>query len=62
MLNMSPIHGFYDPELVDACWCFHSFESPKTLKKTLGGCFFIQFSFLRPEKYKTIHRRNLLAP
>ena len=53
MLDMSPIRGFYDPELVDARWCFHSFESIKTLKKTLRGFFFIQFSILSP---KEIHR------
>ena len=61
MLDMSLIHGFYYPELVDTRRCFHSFEILKTPKKTLGGCFFIQFSLLRPEKYKTNHKRTLLA-
>ena len=62
MLDMSLIRGFYEPELVDTCWCFHSFESLKTAKKILGWCFFIQFSLPRSEKYKKIHRRTLLAP
>ena len=42
MLDMSLIRGFYELELVDAHWYFHSFESLKTAKKTLEGCFFIQ--------------------
>ena len=62
MLDMSLICGFYEPELVDAHRCFHSFESLKTHKKTLWGCFLIQFSLLRREKYKKIHIRNLLPP
>ena len=40
---------------------FSCLESLKAPKKTLGGSFFIQFSLLRPEKYKTYHKRNLLA-
>ena len=40
MLHKSLIRGFYEPELVDAQWCFHSLESLKTPKKTLGGCKF----------------------
>ena len=47
MLDMSLIRAFDEPELVDAHWYFHSFESLKTLKKTLGGFFFVQFSILR---------------
>ena len=39
MLDMSLIRGFYDPELVDARWCFHSFESQKMPKKNIGGTF-----------------------
>ena len=61
MLDMSLIHGFYELELVHARGSFHSLESLKTPKKTLGGDFFIQFSPLRPEKYKINHRRTLLA-
>ena len=60
MLDKALIHGFYEPELVHVRWCFHSLESLKTLKKTPGGSFFIQFSLLRPKKYKTNHRRTLL--
>ena len=40
---------------------FSCLESLKTLKKTPRGCFFIQFSLLRPKKYKTNNRRNLLT-
>ena len=61
MLDMTLTRGFYDPELVNAPRCFHSFESLKNSKKTLGGCFFIQFSLMRPKKYKTIHKRTLLS-
>ena len=61
MLDKALIRGFYEPELVHAQWCFHSLEILKTLKKTLGGSFFVQFSLLRPKKYKTNHRRTLLA-
>ena len=61
MLDMSLIRGFYEPDLVYAHCCFHSFESLKTMKKNLGGCFFIQVSLMRPEKYKKIRRRTLLA-
>ena len=61
MLDKAMVHLFYEPELVNAQWCFHSLEILKTPKKTLGGNFFVQFSLLRPEKYKTNHRRNLLA-
>ena len=61
MLDKALIHGFYEPELVHARCYFHSLESLKTPKKTLGGNFFVQFSLLRPEKYKTNHRRTLLA-
>ena len=46
----------------NTCWLvFSYFENLKTPKKTLGGCFFIQFSLLQPKKYKTNHRRTLLA-
>ena len=58
---MPLIRGFYEPELVHARRCFHSLESLKTPKKTPGGSFFIQFSLLRPKKYKTNHRITLLA-
>ena len=61
MLDKSLTCGFYEPKLVHAQRCFHSLESLKTLKKVLGGEFSIQFSLLRPEKYKTNHRRTLLA-
>ena len=36
-------------------------ESLKTPRKNPGGCFFIQLSLLRLKKYKTHHRRTLLA-
>ena len=61
MLDKALIRGFYEPKLVHARQCFHSVESMKTPKKTPGGCFFVQFSLLRPKKYKTNHRRTLLA-
>ena len=61
MLDKALIRGFYEPELVHARRCFHSLESLKTPKKTPGGDFFVQFSLLRPEKYKTNHIRTLLA-
>ena len=61
ILDKALIRGFYEPELVHARRCFHSLEILKTPKKTLEGCFFIQFSLLRLEKYKTNHRRTLLA-
>ena len=60
MLDKALIRGFYEPELVHARKCFHSLEIRKTPKKTPGGFFFVQFSLLRPEKYKTNHRRTLL--
>ena len=41
MLDKALIHGFYDPKLVNAQRFFHSFESLKTPKKTLGGFFFV---------------------
>ena len=40
---------------------FSCLENPETPKKTRVGSFFVQFSLLRPEKYKTHHRRTLLA-
>ena len=62
MLDKALICGFYDPKLVlHARQCFHSLESLKNPKKTLGGCFFVQFSLLRVEKYKTNHIRTLLS-
>ena len=61
MLDKALIRGFYDPELVHARRCFHSLESLKTPKKTPRGDLFVQFSLLRLEKYKTNHRRTLLA-
>ena len=61
MLDKALIHEFYEPELVHARRCFHSLESLKTRKKTPGGSFFVQFSLLRPKKYKTYQRRNLLT-
>ena len=51
MLDKALIHGFYEPELLHARWCFHSLENLKTPKKTPMGNFFIQFSLLRPKKY-----------
>ena len=39
MLDKALIHGFYEPKLVNARWCFHSLESMKTPYKTLGGNF-----------------------
>ena len=59
-LIVSLIRG-YDPELVHAQSVFSHLESLKTPKKTPGGSFFVQFSLLRPEKYKKYHRRNLLT-
>ena len=61
MLDKALIHGFYERELVHARRCFHSLESLKTPKKTPGGSFFVQFSLLRPKKYKTNQRRTLLT-
>ena len=58
---VSLICGFNEPELVHAQLVFSHLESLKTPKKTLGGSFFVQFSLLRPKKYKTNHRRTLLA-
>ena len=40
---------------------FSCLESLKTLKKTLGGSFFVQFSLLRTKKYKTYHTRTFLT-
>ena len=40
---------------------FSYFESLKTPKKTRGGSFFVQFTLLRLEKYKTYHNKTLLA-
>ena len=60
-LIVSLICGFYEPELVHAHLVFSCLESLKNLKKTPGGSFFLQFSLLRPEKYKTYHRRTLLT-
>ena len=61
MLDISLFHGFYEPKLVNARRCFHSFESLKTKKEDSSGVFFLKFSMLSPKKYKAIHRRNLLA-
>ena len=61
MLDKALIRGFYKPKRVHARRCFHSLESLKTPKKTPGWNFFIQFSLLRLENYKTYHRRTLLA-
>ena len=47
--------------LVHAHLVFSCLESLKTPKKTLGGSFLVQFSLLRPKKYKTYHRRTLLT-
>ena len=60
-LIMLLIRGFYEPKLVHAHLVFSCLESLKTLKKTLGVSFFVQFSLLRPKKYKTYHRRTLLS-
>ena len=56
----SLIRGFYEPELVHAHLVFSCLESLKNPKKTPGVSFFVQFSLLRLEKYKTYLRRNLL--
>ena len=61
MFDTSLVRGFNEPELVDACCFFHNFKSLKTPKKTPRGFFFIQFSLMRPKKYKTYHKRTLLA-
>ena len=61
MLDKALIRGFYEPKLVHARWCFHSLESLKTPKNTPRGSFFVQFSLLRPKKYKTYQRRTLLT-
>ena len=58
---MSLIRGFYEPELVHAHLVFSYLESLKTLKKTPGVSFFIQFSLLKLKKYKTYLRRILLT-
>ena len=58
---VSLIRGFYDPKLVRAHSMFSYLESLKTSKKTPRGPFFVQFSLLRPEKYKTYHIRTLLT-
>ena len=55
------IHGFNEPELVHAHVVFSCLESLKTPKKIPGGSLFIQFSLLKPKKYKTNHRRTLLT-
>ena len=60
-LIVSLIRGFNEPEPVHAQLVFSHLESLKTPKKTPGGSFLIQFSLLRPEKYKTNHRITLLA-
>ena len=58
MFDRSLIRGFNEPELVNAHRCFHSFESLKTLKKTLGGCFFVNF-FSQVRQMHTVSK-NLL--
>ena len=60
-LIVSLIHGFNEPELVHAKAVFSHLESLKMPKKTPGGSFFVQFSLLRPKKYKTNHIRTLLT-
>ena len=52
-LIVSLIRGFYEFELVHAHLVFSYLESLKIPKKTPRGSFFVQFSLLRPEKYKT---------
>ena len=61
MLDSVLIHGFNEPELVHAQPVFSHLESLKMPKKTPGGSFFIQFSLLRPKKYKTNQKRTLLT-
>ena len=61
MFDKALIRGFYEPKLLHVRRYFHSLESLKTPKKTPGGSFFVQFSLLRPKKYKTYQRRTLLA-
>ena len=46
------IRGFNELELVRAQLVFSHLESLKTPKKTPGGSFFVQFSLLRPKRYK----------
>ena len=55
------IRGFNEPELVHARLVLSYLESLKTPKKTPGGSFFVQFSLLRPKKYKTNLKRTLLT-
>ena len=55
------IRGFNEPELVHAQPVFSHLESLKMPKKTPRGSFFVQFSLLRPKKYKTYHKRTLLT-
>ena len=55
------IRVFNEPELVHAQPVFSHLESLKMPKKTPGGSFFVQFSLLRPKKYKKNHRRTLLT-
>ena len=54
------ICGFNEPELAHAHAVFSHLESLKIPKKTPGGSFFIQFSLLRPKKYKNIPHKNSL--
>ena len=53
--------GFNEPELVHARPVFSHLERLKMPKKTPGGSFFVQFSLLRPKKYKANHIRTLLT-
>ena len=56
------INSWILPARTNTCTLvFPCLESLKTPKKTLGGLFFIQFSLLRPKKYKINHIRTLLA-
>src|SRR5713226_1243200 len=55
-LIVSPIRGFNELELVHVQLVFSHLESLKTQKNTRGGSFFVQFSLLRPKKYKTYQR------
>ena len=60
-LIVSLIRGFNEPVLVHAQLVFSHLESLKTPKKTPRGAFFVQFSLLRSEKYKTYQKRTLLT-
>ena len=55
------IRGFHEPELVHARLVLSYLESLKMPKKTPPGSFFVQFSLLKPKKYKKYLKRTLLS-